>query len=222
MRTVARVMVLSIAMVGAASASARAQEPRLAGRVPDATRVQLDATFLTARGDGLPTEPLVDRALEGAAKGARSELIIAAVNRLLNELREARQAFGAQASAAELTAGASALRAGATRSDLARLRRLRPEHALTVPAGVLADLVAAGVPADTGIAAVLALASNAADADYIAFRRNVERDIALGASPAASVGARLRAVGGMADNTTSVPGRDTQAGTGNPPRKRKP
>lgn len=222
MRIVARVVVLNLAMVAVASAAARAQEPRLVGRVPDAARVQLDATLSSARQDGLPTEPLVDRALEGAAKGARSELIIAAVNRLLNELREARQAFGAQASAAELTAGASALRAGATRSDLARLRRMRPEHALTVPAGVLADLVAAGVPADTGIAAVLALASNAADADYIAFRRNVERDIALGASPAASVGARLRAVGGMAD-AASAPGRNTQSGgTDSPPRKRKP
>jgi hypothetical protein len=223
MRPVVQVMVLSVTMVFATFASASAQEPRLVGRVPDATRLQLDATLSTAREDGLPTEPLVDRALEGAAKGARSELIIAAVNRLLNELREARQAFGAQASAAELTAGASAIRAGATRADLARLRRLRPEHALTVPAGVLADLVAAGVPADTGIAAVLALASNAADADYIAFRRNVERDIALGASPAASVGARLRAVGGMADNATtqSAPGRET-GGSPTPPRKRKP
>jgi hypothetical protein len=215
-------MVLGITMVVAVNVSAHAQEPRLVGRVPDATRLQLDATFSAARDDGLPTEPLVDRALEGAAKGARSELIVAAVNRLLNELREARQAFGPQASAPELTAGASALRAGATRSDLARLRRLRPEHTLTVAAGVLADLVAAGVPADTGIAAVLALASNAADADYIAFRRNVERDIALGASPAASVGARLRAVGEMLDNAASTPGRDTQAGSGSPPRKRKP
>jgi hypothetical protein len=150
-------------------------------------------------------------------------LIIAAVNRLLDELRQARQAFGAQASAAELTAGASALRAGATQAELARLRQLRPDHALTVAAGVLADLVAAGVPAETGIAAVLALASNAGDADYIAFRRNVERDIALGASPAASVGARLRAVGEMADGAMSAPGRDTQNGSGSsPPRKRKP
>jgi hypothetical protein len=222
MRAVVRVMALGIMMVIGADATAHAQEARLVGRVPDATRLQLDATLSAARNAGLPTEPLVDRALEGAAKGARAELIVAAVNRLLNELREARQAFGPHASAAELTAAASALRAGANRSDLARLRQLRPEHALTVPAGVLADLVAAGVPPDTGIAAVLALASNAGDADYIAFRRNVERDIALGASPAASVGARLRAVGEMLDNTTSTPGRDTQAGTGSPPRKRKP
>jgi hypothetical protein len=220
MRVVAvAVMVLGFSVL---ATHAMAQEARLIGRVPDAPRAQLDATFAGARADGLPTEPLVDRALEGVAKGARPELIITAVNRLLEELRLTRQAFGQSASAAELTAGASALRAGATRADLARLRSLRPDVPLTIPAGVLADLVAAGVPADTGIAAVLALASNAADADYIAFRRNVERDIALGASPASSVGARLRAVGTMGDAASAPPRTETTGQAGTPPRKRKP
>jgi hypothetical protein len=198
-------------LVGAPVSVVNAQEPRLAGRLPDAPRRQVDAILDAARAGGLPVEPLVDRALEGAAKGARPDLIVAAVTRLMEELRQARASFGDAASAAELTAGASALRAGATRADLARLRSLRPRQPLTIPAGVLADLVAAGVAADTGIAAVLALASNAGDADYIAFRRNVERDIALGASPSSSVGARLRAAAEMADaatpgNTTSSSG----------------
>jgi hypothetical protein len=89
----------------------------------------------------------------------------------------------------------------------------------------LADLVAAGVAADTGIAAVLALASNARDADYIAFRRNVERDIALGASPASSIGTRLRGMGEMADGLQSTPGTTTVSAGGRPgapPKKRKP
>lgn len=200
-------------------AAARAQESRLVGRLPDATRAQVDAIVLEARTAGLPTEPLVDRALEGAAKRAPSDRIVAAVARLRDELRVARVAFGEAASTGELAAGASALRAGATRDDLARLRSLRSGHSLTIAAAVLADLVAAGVPADTGIAAVLALAPNARDADYIAFRRNVERDIVLGASPAASIGARLRAVGDLAE----TPGLDTNAGAPKTPvKKRKP
>ena len=205
--------------------AATAQEPRLVGRVSEETRAQLDGILNTARSNGLPTEPLVDRALEGVAKAARPELIVTAVSRLLEELKQARQAFGETATPAELTAGASALRAGASRDDLARLRSLRPRQALTIPAGVLADLVAAGVAADTGIAAVLALASNARDADYIAFRRNVERDIALGASPASSVGARLRGMAETADGLFNSPGTSTVSGSGKPttpPRKRKP
>ena len=215
-----RALVMGLLLVGAQVGAATAQDTRLAARVPAAARQPLDALLADARAEGLPTEPLVDRALEGVAKRAGPELIVQAVTRLRNELRVSRDALGAAASAAELVAGASALRAGATRADLARLRELRPQHPLTIPAGVLADLVAAGVPADTGIAAVLALASNADDADYVAFRRNVERDIALGASPASSIGARLRAVGGMADEAAS-PG--TGTGTGSTiPRKRKP
>jgi hypothetical protein len=219
MRLVNTVTGLSLSMLAILSEPVNAQEARLVGRVPDAPRAQLEATFAGARADGLPTEPLVDRALEGVAKGARPELIITAVNRLLEELRQTRLAFGPNASTAELTAGASALRAGAARADLSRLRKLRAGHTLTIAAGVLADLVAAGVPADTGIAAVLALASNAADADYIAFRRNVERDIALGASPASSVGARLRG-GSVGDDALSVDA--PRGGSADVPRKRKP
>jgi hypothetical protein len=198
---------------------AHAQEPRLAGRLPDAERAQVERILNDARAAGLPTEPLIDRALEGAAKRAPANLIVAAVARLGEELRSVREAFGEAASPAELAAGASALRAGARPEDLARLRALRPEQPLTMAVAVLADLVAAGVPADTSVSAVLALAPTTADADYVAFRRNVERDIALGASPAASIGARLQAVADMA----GAPNLETgSAGPGSTPRKRKP
>jgi hypothetical protein len=213
-------VVLATTLVLAGGSKAHAQEPRLIGKLAEPARSQIDGMLDAARSERLPAEPLVDRALEGAAKGAAPDGIVSAVRRLLGELRSARQAFGETASAAELTAGASALRAGATSADLARLRSLRPRQPLTIPAGVLADLVAAGVAADTGIAAVLALASNAGDADYIAFRRNVERDIALGASPAASIGARLAAE--RADAAPSAPTLGTAGGGGTPPRKRKP
>lgn len=209
--TGAVVLCMGAAILGA-PAGAGAQEPRLAGRLPDAAGIQVNAILDAASAAGLPTEPLVDRALEGIAKGASSNLIVAAVVRLRDELGLARNAFGDSASTAELTAGASALRAGATQNDLARLRTLRPGQPLTVPAAVLADLASAGVPIETGLSAVLALAENAADADYVAFRRNVERDIALGASPGAAVGVRLRA----AEDALSA------ATPGSGPRKRKP
>ncbi|MEZ4457845.1 MAG: hypothetical protein R2882_15055 [Gemmatimonadales bacterium] len=169
---------------------AEAQEARLA-RLPAAARAPIETILAEAGAAGLPTEPLIDRALEGTAKGAAPDLIVRAVTRLHDELTNSRQAFGAGATVAELTAGASALRAGAKPADLARLRTLRSDRPLTVAAGVLADLVAAGVPADTATAAVLALV-RVEDADYIAFRRNVQRDVALGASPAAALGVRLR------------------------------
>jgi hypothetical protein len=58
---------------------------------------------------------------------------------------------------------------------------------------VLADLVASGVPADSAAAAVFVLAPTARDAELAEFRRAVERDIALGAPPAAATSVRSAA-----------------------------
>jgi hypothetical protein len=61
-----------------------------------------------------------------------------------------------------------------------------------VALGVLADLVASGVPADAASRTVLSLTSaGIADEQLVAFRREVERDVGIGAPPAAA--ATLRA-----------------------------
>jgi hypothetical protein len=196
----APVFILAIGL-SALAGPALAQDPRLQNRVPEATRLEIEAVLDSARARELPTEPLVDRALEGASKGAAPELILAAVTRLADEMAAAREAMGPASSAAEVVAGASALRAGARPEDLAYLRQLRGDQPLTVAAAVMADLVAAGVPADTAVAAVIALARETEDVQYVAFRRNVERDIALGASPVTALGVRLEgAVSALADS----------------------
>lgn len=192
---------------------AYAQEPRLQGRVPDAVRAEIDAVLDSAGALGLPTEPLVDRALEGASKGASGDLILRAVRRLAGELGAARDALGEESTEPEIVAGASALRAGAEPEDLRTLRSLRVDQPLTIPAAVLADLVAVGVPADTAASAVIALAMGADDVEYIAFRRNVERDITLGASPVAALGVRLDAA---ADALETLSGGTTRSTTRKP------
>lgn len=197
--------VLLVAILSATAArQAVAQEPRLQGRLPDPARVEVERVLTAAQAAGLPTEPLVDRALEGASKGAVGDRIVSAVQRLAEELRAARDALGAHSTEEEIVAGASALRAGATPADLARLRRSRTGQTLTVAAAVLADLVAVGVPVDSAVSAVLTLADGAADADYIAFRRNVERDVSLGASPVAALGVRLDAAAEAMDMGTNA------------------
>lgn len=204
------IIVMGLAVVGPHWAAA--QEPRLVGRLPAETRLEVDAILDSARTLGVPTEPLVDRALEGASKGASDERIVAAVRRLADELQIARDALGGRSTPSEVTAGASALRAGATRDDLARLRQLRTDRSLAVAAAVLADLVAVGVPADTAVAAVLALADFAQDAEYLALREHVERDVAMGASPVSALGVRVEA---------AAPQGDFGSGTSRPP-PRKP
>jgi len=212
-RTRSGVALIGVAIACSLSLAApgEAQEPRLQGRVPEPTRSAINVILDNAHAAGLPTEPLVDRALEGVAKGADPDRILAAVRRLSGELHSAFDALGPRSSAAEIVAGASAIRAGARAEDLAYLRELRADQPLTVATATLADLVAVGVPTDTAVAAVIALAEEADDAQYIAFRRNVERDIALGASPVTALGVRLEAAADFANR--SLPQR---------PRPRKP
>ncbi|MGH7672441.1 MAG: hypothetical protein ACREMC_06040 [Gemmatimonadales bacterium] len=167
-----------------------AQDPRLERRLDPDTRAAVDALIDSARVAGLPIESLVDRALEGASKHAPPARILAAVRRLAAELGTARAALGAGSSSAELEAGASALRAGVRPADLTLLRHRR-DRSLTVALAALTDLVASGVPADSATAAVLALAPSARDDQIVDFRRAVERDIALGAPPAAAAAVRV-------------------------------
>jgi hypothetical protein len=168
-----------------------AQDPRLERLDPD-TRSAVSAVVDSARSAGLPAEALIQRALEGATKGAPGARIVAAVRRLTVDLSRARTALGSNASGPELEAGVAALRAGATPQVLTQLRTVR-RPPLTMALSVVADLVASGVPADSAAAAVLALAPKARDADLVEFRRAVERDIALGAPPVAATSVRVNA-----------------------------
>jgi hypothetical protein len=165
-----------------------AQDPRLERLDPE-TRSLVVTVVDSARAAGLPSEPLVQRALEGTTKGAPGTRIIVAVRRLAVDLGVARAALGTRASTPELEAAVAALRAGATPELLTRLRDVR-RPPLTMALSVLADLVASGVPVDSAAAVVLALAPKARDADLVEFRRAVERDISLGAPPGAAAAVR--------------------------------
>lgn len=185
-------------------------DPRL-DRLDPETRAIVAAVVDSAATAGLPVEPLIQRALEGATKGAPGTRIVAAVRRLTADLGVARSALGSRAAAPELEAAAAALRAGATPQLLAELRDIR-RPPLTMALSVLADLVASGVPADSASAVVLALAPSARDADLVELRRAVERDISLGAPPGAA--AAVRAL------NTGV--REAAAFTGSQPPSRPP
>src|SRR5438067_2721051 len=184
-------LTLLLAATLVALQAAQGPDPRLE-RLDSISRPIVTALVDSARAAALPTEPLVQRALEGATKRASADRIVAAVRRLALDLGHARDALGPTTSPPELGAGAAALRAGAPPVILTELRRIRRES-LTVPLAVLTDLVASGVPVDSAAAAVLSLAAKSRDTDLVEFRRAVERDIALGAPPASATAAAVAA-----------------------------
>jgi hypothetical protein len=181
-------------------ASAQEQPDRtLPAQLSAATRATLAALIDSARGAGLPVDPLYSKVREGVFRSADEARVIAAVQRLGRDLGDARTALGDSAGPEEIAAGANALRAGIRAADLSRLRDSRARHAerhpLTVALVVLADLATRGVPPAMAAASVNELVTrNVSDGSLLSFRQNVERDLIGGRSPASALDARTRSM----------------------------
>jgi hypothetical protein len=165
-------------------------------RLDPTTRTAVAAVVDSARKTRLPTEPLVDKALEGAKKGADGGRIVSAVRGLYAELRTARTALGSGASTDEINAGANALHAGLPMRNLAELRSASERAGrarVTLPLTVATDLIARGVPVPVASDVVLSLArAGLRDADFSVFQRNVRLDIERGADAATAAQTRAR------------------------------
>ena len=199
-------IVLGVALAGAAAAAA-AQDARLGAQLDEGTRVLVQAAVDSARAAGLPTEPLVDKALEGARKRADGTRITRAVTALAARLRVSRSSLGAGATESDLVAGAAALQAGVSADVLHQLRAARPSGALAVPLVVLSDLVTRGVPTDTAAAVVLLVAREGMGDDaFLTLQREVQRDVMGGAPPASAAAVRTRGV--LAGGTVRRPARN--------------
>ena len=188
-----RLLTLLFGALLCAPSALHAQDARLDARLDARTRDAVVALIDSARGEGIPSEPLVQKALEGASKHADGPRILTAVRMLAGELGDARAALGPSSTDAEVIAGASALHAGIAPAALSRMRASRAHGSLTVALAVLSDLIARGVPSDTATTVIAALAgAGAPDADLLRFQQGVERDIARGATPSAALGVRAQ------------------------------
>ncbi|MGH7628762.1 MAG: hypothetical protein ACREOF_05130 [Gemmatimonadales bacterium] len=173
---------VALLMLAPTIASLHAQDRRLAERLDPVTSTAVQQLVDSAHALQLPTEPLVQKALEGSTLGAGGDRIRTAVGALLSQLGRAREALGPAATEAELTAGAGALRAGLTTETLQHLRSLRQGRPLVVPLSVLTDLVAEGMTADLAARSVFDLVRNGRpDADFVALRRRVQGELRSGA-----------------------------------------
>ena len=150
----------------------------------------------SARAQGLPVEPLMEKMWEGLQKGADGPRIVAAVRALTIEMASAHLALGTVASADEIKAAASAMHAGVSAVELGKMKQQSGlRRSLTLPFTILADIVSRGVPVETAARAIRSLVgAGARDSDINNFQRNVRVDIEQGAPPAAAVETRAKAV----------------------------
>lgn len=170
-----------------------ARASRLDGKLDVETRAVVLRTLDSARTRGLPMEPLVDKALEGATKKATGPRIQAAVSSMLGRLEAARDALAPHATPRDIAAGADALAFGATREALKAMRAIRPNESVAVPLGVLTQLVASGVPVARATRVVADLLRRGArDEQLIALNDDVRSYVAAGASPEVALDVRTR------------------------------
>ena len=200
----ALLLISGLGMLSSRAAVAAAQDRAgttdavaLGKRLDPPVRDAVQAIIDSSTAAGIPSHPLAAKALEGAAKRAPGDRIVAAVRSLATDLGVARAQLGAGADEGSLVAAVGAIRSGVPADYLGKLRSTRTANALAWPLSILADLVDRGVPADTAARVVLTLArSGATDAAFTAFQQQVARDVGAGVPPGAAAVARAPASGG--------------------------
>ncbi len=181
------------AMTGqAASAQGIGGRERAREVLPPEIFERVEEITAGAAREGLPVEPLWDKALEGAAKRVPAPRIPPALTEYVGRLTSARGALGADLPPGALVAAADALRRGVPPGALAQVREgARTSMAVVV----LGDLVEAGVPADRAVDVVrAALERRTADQDMLALTARVRAVMRDGRSADAAADVVRRAI----------------------------
>jgi hypothetical protein len=219
------IMSLRIAALGLVLCMApsflRAQDTSPFDAIADeSARASLRTIIADAAARGLPTAPLVTKVREGLAKRATPERIRSATALLADRLAVASIAIAPTKSAEELAAAADALQAGIPTATLRDMRQLWPQRPLTVPLGVLAEMVASGVSRSVATRRVRELLVKGANTtQFASLGSTVSSDIAAGLAPDAAMELRSKGVLSLIESNSRA-GLTTTGGPIRPPVKR--
>lgn len=179
-----------VAVPAPAVAQEAARLERAKSRLTPAAARELEQIVAAARARGLPTEPLVNKALEGLAKGVAPNRIMGAVRSLLDQLTQAQTILsaGSRPAPGDIEVVANALRRGVS-ADAARklVAGARPGEPVAQAIHTLADLVERGVPVNAAMDLLSAWRSRGGrpeDLDRLPVA--VERLVREGVSPGAA------------------------------------
>jgi hypothetical protein len=176
---------------------------RLAGRVPPQIASLVEQLGSDAAARGLPIDPLIQKAIEGSAKGVPPERVATALRVVVMQLDTAAAALrdgGLVGDTLAIAAGEFAITAGLGGSDITALARTGANAtALTVGLRVAGTLAALGVPPaeDIGLVSVT-LRSGEPASSLLALPANVQAAIANGVTPAQAAAGLARAAAAQA------------------------
>jgi hypothetical protein len=185
---------------------AAAQDTDPLGKLDARARYQVELTIDSAETLGLPTRPLLLKALQGIAVHATNQQIVTEVKRKFALLRVARASLG-PVDENELDAATSVLDAGAKPEQLGEFRLRQKGRSDLSAFAIWADFIKRGVPKDEAFSAINKLWRDGADdATFQSLWKNVQADILQGLNPGTALQNRIR------EGPTRVP-----AGPGRPP-----
>lgn len=187
-------IVRSSALVALLARGAAAQQDSLTLPGDREASAELAKIVASARDAGLPVGPILGKVQYGlVVVHAPPQRIVSAARALATRLQIARDALAPRPSANDIANGADALEYGATKDELRAVRTASGDQPVSTPLGVLAQLVANGVPAKRAAAIVTDLIKRRASADQlVALGTDVNADVASGAQAIAALDTRLR------------------------------
>ncbi|MFO7892588.1 MAG: hypothetical protein R6U63_02540 [Longimicrobiales bacterium] len=146
-------LVMAVVPVSAQEADPRLE--RIRAELPREAMEQIEARIAAARAEGLPTEPLLDKAVEGIAKHVPAPRIAGAIDRLAQELGRARTLLedGVPPAPTDVAAVADAMRRGVPDPAIERVaERAGPGEPVALAVHTLGDLMDRGVPVEQAVA----------------------------------------------------------------------
>lgn len=142
------------AILAALPGAARGQDDdrlvRIREAYPPDAAARIEEVAADARRRGLPSAPVLDKALEGAAKGVAPGRVLPVLEEYVGRLTLARRSLGPEIPPEGVVAGADALRRGVSPDALGRLGRTAGPRT-PVALVVMGDLVESGVPGDRAL-----------------------------------------------------------------------
>jgi len=201
-------LVASLLLVAAPTAPAQQRDDLARVRVqfPAASVERLETILAHATDDGVPRELLVEKAVEGVAKGHRPDVVIRAVSTLADEMRATVRLLGRDTPPPGLEKATDAIRHGVEPDVVRRLARTSPrDFPLFLQA--IEDLLHAGVELETAQGVVLdAASSGMRSQEVLTLPQTVRRLVREGSSPIEAATTVRRSLTGRSTIPPSSPG----------------
>lgn len=216
------VLSTTIVLCAMASRPAAAQDAATVAGLDAGTASQVAHIVASARSRGLPVDPILSKVRFAVVVHAAPPRIVATAQAVAARLETARAVVAPHGTPGEIAAGEEALSFDVPKDVLRKVVQASAARSVSVPIGVLTQLVVSGVPANKAGEIVTELIKRGASpAQLVALGNDVNADVQGGARAAESADIRMRGLTPLLAPAASAAAQGPAAGlqSGDPRRK---